>query len=97
MKTITVIGKRWFQKTYGNTYFSAVGMIDGEVVVTIPFEYGYDGMYLQRTTEEMVKMGLLPGIKKYEHGGHEALWCYCSDKDIKLNYSAADVARKKDL
>jgi hypothetical protein len=97
IKTITVVGKRWFQKTYGNTYFSAVGIIDGEVVTSIPFEYGYDEMYLQQTTRDMVKKGLLPGIEEYEHGGTESLWRYCDKHNIKLNYSASDVARKKDL
>jgi hypothetical protein len=97
MKTITITGKRWFQKTYGNTYFSAVGIIDGDVVVSIPFEYGYGDHYVDCVTREMVKKDLLPGIKHYERGGTEAIWCYCSDRGIKLNYSAADVARKKDL
>lgn len=32
MQSITIIGRRWFQRTYGNTYFSAYALIDGKPV-----------------------------------------------------------------
>lgn len=42
---ITIIGRRWFDKINGNTYFSAVGLINGVQVVNIDFDYGYGSQY----------------------------------------------------
>jgi hypothetical protein len=92
MKTITIVGKRWFQKTYGNTYFSAVGIVDGDVVAEIEFEYGYGDMYVQRIVEELAKKGYFPGIEE-----HQPAYRYCLDNKIKLTTLVSDVSRRKDL
>lgn len=41
-KPTNITVKRWFQKTYGNTYFSAyVTFDDGSEEQLIKFQYGY--------------------------------------------------------
>jgi hypothetical protein len=49
IKTIYVRAKEWFDKINGNSYFSAVVVINGgrknEVVIEIPLQYGYGDHY----------------------------------------------------
>ena len=97
MKTITIIGKRWFAKTYGNTYFSAVGLINGEEKVKIDYEYGYGEHYQDRIYAELEKAGYLPDVKHYDNGARESLWQYCERNNIKKYVSVSDVPRKRDL
>jgi hypothetical protein len=94
---IVIYGRRWFQKTYGNTYFSAVGIIDGEVKVKIEFEYGYGDHYVDQITALLEKEGYLPGFIHHNNGSTERMWNYCQRNGIKFIYSATDVGRKKDL
>lgn len=97
-RSITIIGKRWFDKIYGNTYFSSTGYIDGEEVVHIPFEYGYDEQYLYRTWEEMIEKGFIyPMPEKYKSGPYQPAWQWCQDNGVKLVYNVSDVSRKRDL
>ena len=94
---ITIIGRRWFDRINGNTYFSAVGIINGNEVVKIPFEYGYGDHYSDRIFTEMEKKGYLPDVEHYSNGGSERLWQYCERKGITKYTSVSDVSRKKDL
>lgn len=94
---ITIIGKRWFDRINGNTYFSAVGLINNIEVVNIPFEYGYGDHYMDRVFIEMQKAGYVPDVEHYNNGGSERMWQYCDRKGISRYYTASDVSRKKDL
>ena len=97
-QSITVIGKRWFNRGPGNTYHSTQILIDGAEVHFIPFEYGYDDGYIQSAQEWLLANGYLPRAKKYPNtGGHESLWQYCRRMKIAFAYSVADVSRRKDL
>lgn len=91
-RIITIIGKRWFDKLNGNTYFSAVGIVNGDVVVTIQFEYGYESHYIDCIRRELERGGYLPNIIEYH-----SLSRHCHENGIKLNCFAIDVARRKDL
>lgn len=95
--TIQIIGKRWFDKINGNTYFSAVGYVNNVEVVRIGFEYGYDNHFAYRIFEEMIKVGYCRDAEKYKNGGNEALFRYCERKGIKKLVNVSDVTRKKDL
>ena len=95
MKTLTILGRRWFQKTYGNTYHSATILIDGEEVHKTPEEYGYGDQYLQTAVEWLIKHKFIPDVTNHE--GIGPIWKYCETKGITLHYSASDVSREKDL
>ncbi len=97
IESITVIGKRWLDKPNGNTYFSAVGLINGKEVVSIHFEYGYDECYLQCIQRELEKNGFLPDLEHYSNGAYEALWQYCKRNKITLYKSVSNVNKRKDL
>ena len=56
-KTIDVQGKEWFDKTYGNSYFSAVVTLDyllpSQKTIVLPFQYGYGDSYQQAAAEAL--------------------------------------------
>lgn len=105
IETITVIGRRWFDKVNGNTYFTARILINGRTVHALPMEYGYGDQYmhaafdwldahsfvtfLRRTT---TPKGCDPIIEKAEPP-----WQLCDRLGIHCEYSATDVGRRKDL
>ena len=97
VQSIVIVGKRWFQKSYGNTYCSAVAYVNGKPLVSFSKVYGYGDYYLQYITELLEKEGYLPGIEKYEWGGMEAIWRYCERSGIEFSYTVSDVSREKDL
>lgn len=96
-KKIEVFGRRWFQKSYGNTYHVANVFVDGVRVDAGPMQYGYGDQYLTTAREALQKAGYLPGIEKHAHGGYEHLRIYCERKGICFCYSALDVPRERDL
>lgn len=102
LKGIQVIGKRWFQKVYGNTYHSCKVLVsyDGfswEEIGYCPFTYGYGSQYLQSAIKLLDKAGLIPDIKYQEHGGYEQLWSYIRDRKIMFIDTVHDVNTKKEL
>ena len=90
---IKIVAKRWFQKSYGNTYHSVeVFAASGtgteyklESIGYIPFRYGYGDHYLNTAAEIL-------GISEQELRAliHE----YHTEKFVIV---CTDVSRKKDL
>lgn len=98
MKTLTIIGRRWFQKTYGNTYHTVVAIVNGKQLVNTDRQYGYGEQYISTAVEELEKLGYLADRKKYAHGGFaENLRQYCERKGITYVATCTEVARQKDL
>ena len=59
IKTIDILAKEWFDRIYGNSYFSAqitinYGMKD-EVIMKVPFQYGYKRQYEQAAKEILLR------------------------------------------
>jgi len=96
INSITILGRRWFQQSGGNTYFSSQILVNGKLIHVIPFQYGYDNHYLQASFEWLDQNGWTYR-EKYQNSSSESPWRYCKDKGIELHYSATDVQRKKDL
>ena len=51
VKTLSIVGRRWFQRTYGNTYHSVSIEVNGKRVADLPRAYGYGEQYLWRAWE----------------------------------------------
>lgn len=90
IKSIQVIGRRWFQRTYGNTYNTVEIKVDGNQVAYLPFEYGYGEYYMQRAEEWLIKNG-------YVEDGTNHLRYRLEDLGVNLDYFSIDVDRKRDL
>ena len=44
---VVVIGKRWFDRVNGNTYHTAMVLVNGQSLGKSPMTYGYDDQYLE--------------------------------------------------
>ena len=99
MKTHTglhIEGRRWFQKTYGNTYNSVQIFRDGELIADLPMAYGYGDYYLQRAHEWLGANGYPELAEKHENGMPKhctTIWL----REHGASYSVIDVERKRDL
>lgn len=90
-KSITVLGKRWFDRINGNTYHSVQILIDGLPVHQIGRTYGYDQQYVQTAKDWLTDNEYL------KSNPAEPLWAACERQGIALYYTATDVKRKGDL
>jgi len=90
MKSITILGRRWFQKSAGNTYHTVQVLIDGELKFQSERTYGYGNQYVDTACDWLEQNG-------YYLNGKEPIWSVCEQLGIKLHYSCADVDRKRDL
>lgn len=83
MRKVTHIScRRWFQRSYGNTYHTSTLHFDNGESETSPIEYGYGDGCLQTAFEMM-------GVP---YTGTRGL-----REDLNITYSIADVERRKDL
>lgn len=97
VKTIVLVGRRWFNRGPGNTYHSVEIYVNGACVHKIPFAYGYGEQYEYNARVWLDENGYLPGIENREGTPGEAIWRYCERKKITYSRTVTDVTRKKDL
>ena len=57
---ITVYTRRWFQRSYGNTYHSCRVYVDGKEIGHAPFVYGYGDQWQQTAHDLLTKAGYFP-------------------------------------
>lgn len=81
-KLIQILGKRWFQQSYGNTYHSVKMWFDDDTTEYIDFEYGGDYHYIVTAFNAC-------GMKR---NGNE--W---DCQKLGIITQVIDVQRKKDL
>ena len=88
-RSVFINCKRWFNKNEGVTYFSAEVSVDGELVYTEEYSYGY-GNYCEHVCDVWLNKNYL---QYPQHYSALAL----RDKGIDRYVSIVDVPRKKDL
>lgn len=59
-RSIFIEGRRWFDKTYGNSYYSARIHLDGDVIKALPFQYGYENAYQYEAMRQLADDGIIP-------------------------------------
>lgn len=96
-KSITVVGRRWFQRSAGNTYHTVRVLVDGVTRWTSERTYGYGDQYLQTAAEWIYASGIIP--QPVKRGGMlPPLWSYVRDTlGVAFEYWAEDVERQRDL
>lgn len=95
-KEIEICGRRWFSRTYGNTYFTAKIYVDGQLVHTMPEEYGYGDHYLWQSFEWLEKNGYVPYRPRNASNMADPPRIWCEKHGIRLNYHAEDIRRRRD-
>lgn len=92
--SISIVGRRWFQRTYGNTYHTAEIIIDGVTLHKTPRGYGYGDQYADTAFRWLIASGIIPAPQQ----PHESHWRHIRDiLGIPYSYRAVDVQRQKDL
>lgn len=98
---ITIIAKRWFQKTYGNTYHSCRVLVDGAEIGYCPYTYGYGEQYLDTALALLQSAGIVPKTdERLASGISKDIYDFRMDmRDNRDKYEVfcTDVNRKRDL
>lgn len=98
---IKIRARKWFQKTYGNTYHSCKVFVDNNLIGHCPFTYGYGDQYMQTAHKLLQEAGYYPKTGNHLYSGADKDY-YEFQMDIrnnrdKFDIEAIDVFRKKDL
>lgn len=93
IKSIMIIGKRWFDKVNGNTYCSSRVYINGEYSFSVPWQYGYGSYYEQAAKQELEKRGITK-VGNYDNGVSKSFWSYCNDNKIKYETVVTDGLKR---
>ena len=97
IKSIVIVGRRWMD-SYGNTYFSAFGLVDGRILAEIKYEYGYGDQYAVEMFRALEDGGhIVPRLNPLVSTGRESFWQYSERNMLTVTCLVADVARKGDL
>lgn len=96
IKSIQIIGKEWFDKINGNSYFSTRIYIDGEEIARCQFQYGYGSQYEHESGLILDKLGYVK-LEKYNNGMSQSLWRYCQENGIKLIQNLQTRCKKSEV
>ena len=95
--TLHIEGRRWFQRTYGNTYHSVRIFRDGEQIAYLPMAYGYGEGFLQTAWEWLAKNGYPELAEEHANGSLKNYGTQYLREILNGTYSVIDVQRQKDL
>ena len=89
--TLDINAREWFDKVYGNSYFSAeiilnYGMNDSHTI-KLPFQYGYGDKYIYAAIDELQKQGFTD--KKILH--------HLKDNGVIIRTNMQRNCKKRDL
>lgn len=93
-----ITAKRWFQKSYGNTYHTvtvkavdANGNLSKVLVESYKEAYGYGEQYLETAVELLTKEGWLECTNEYAFANRSVR------EALNVEHSAQDVRLKREL
>ena len=67
MKNLEIRIATWYDKLYGNYYFASQVFIDGERVLSLPFQYGNSEFGIAETFETLVNTEIVKTEHKWLH------------------------------
>jgi hypothetical protein len=101
LTALNIAGRRWFQKSYGNTYHSVqvtATYSDGSTkTLRSGKRYGYDDHYIQTAIELLIAEGILSAPSSSDVTSFMPLSLFCRNNGIEYANSVADVSRERDL
>lgn len=96
INSIQIHARRWFQRSYGNTYFTADISVNGQTVGHLPFQYGYGNHFEDMAAEWLEDNGYIER-DHHDNGSSSPLWQLRDTCGINYEAHATDVERKRDL
>lgn len=90
--SILILGRRWFDKTYGNTYHTAEIWVDGERVGKTEVAYGYGDQYITSGVEYLQEHDYL-----WSRDLHPYWRTIREEMGLAFDTPVVDVQRKGDL
>ncbi len=94
IERIEVQGREWFDRVNGNSYCSARVLVDDELVVVIPFQYGYGHAFEQYAGEELARISVV-FFEKYPNGATETLRRYCARNNIHYSNHICSALKRE--
>lgn len=91
-KAITIVGRRWFNRLKGHSYYAVDIYVDGVQVPGIAYASGYGSEYAWAAMGQLVALGVVTDRK-----GSESLHSWAGRNGVALTDTVVDVPRKKDL
>lgn len=92
-KLIIIDGRRWFQRSYGNTYHSVTVTVKHhrrpDLVLASDQRYGYGDQYRQTASELLCMAGYFQDWNAFNEATR--------DHRDKFYFTVQDVARERDL
>lgn len=93
LKTVHVVGRRWYRRTYGGVYCTVDIYINGKLAAHLSPQYGYGDHYMTLALDWLKRNDYIPPQYKDAH----ALWWLQDKMDFKLTNEVHDVKRERDL
>jgi hypothetical protein len=90
---IEIEAKEWFDRVNGNSYFSAVVILDDEQILEMPFQYGYGDHFIDMAFKELEKSY----IDLFTDLAGKSRTQFCNDNKIKLITSKQENCKKREL
>ena len=96
MKTIDISAREWFDKTYGNIYFSAIVTVDYGMETEKSFPVHFQCMvteifYGYAAFEELKKQGIIKADDNVQ------FWQWCRDNKVIARYDIHRGCKKRDV
>lgn len=102
LNTIEFNGRKWFNKSEGNTYHTAEVLLNDKVIAKVTYSYGYDEMWLINALEELERVKDAHNLPAFtdNHGRKLTPRRYFEKLESHgfiVGTKCIDVQRKKDL
>ncbi len=90
-------GRRWFQRSAGNTYHSVRIFDNGECLYQSGIHYGYGEQFLQTAWAWLAQNGHPELAERHENGAPKHYGTQYLREVLHSTYSVTDVATRKEL
>lgn len=87
-RSIFIDIREWRDKTYGNTYYSAIVSVDGDWVFTTGMSYGYGDQAIHDAAKELQALGIIPEL------GRSAATYELRNLGLDFYYARRDVPKR---
>jgi hypothetical protein len=98
---IQIIGRKWFDRTYGNTYHTVEVYVNNKFIAKSPITYGYGDHFVQTAFEILQEKGIFKKTGERLGSGIDKDFYEFQTKTRRdpgmVLISCTDVTRKRDL